>query len=194
MTPTPKDLEAPRRPDAGAIATALWGSAIDAFVKTILVVVMGNVALGMLGGIFSAMTPSSPPFLPKISGSHTDPDASLMHTWWSAAHEHQFAIVYVILFALGVRTRLFPGSDEAATTETRFQKISNQFSSNWFSLIVGNAFGALISAIVIYFAEMFAGGFLFKLMLAALLPGIKSIATLIFGNAIVNFFGGVFDW
>lgn len=194
MTPRPKDLEVPRQPDRVTLADALWGTATDAFVKTILVVVMGNVALGILGGIFSEMMPSSPPFLPKTSGGHTNPDASLMHTWWSAAHEHQFAIVYVILLALGARARLFPAAAETATTETRFQKISNKFSGSWFSLIVGNAFGALISAIVIYFAEMFAGSFLFKLLLAAILPAIKSIATFIFGRTIVNFVGGMFDW
>ena len=194
MNRTPKDLEV-ARPDAATIGQALWSSAIDALVKTFLVVVMGNVALGILGGIFSAMTPSSPPFIPKTSGSHTNPDASLMHTWWSAAHEHQFAIVYVILFALGVRTRLFPATGEAATTETRFQKISDHFSQNWFRLIVGNAFGALISAIVIYFVETFTGTrFLVNLLLAAIVPGIKAVGTFIFGTSIVNFVGGMFDW
>jgi hypothetical protein len=199
MTQTPKDLEVTRRPDGGTVADALWRSAVDALVKTFLVVVMGNVALGILGGIFNAMTPSWPPFLNRTSGDHADSNSSLMHSWWSAAHEHQFAIVYVILFALGVRTRLaavFPGATgEAATTETRFQKIGVHFSENWFRLIVGNAFGALISAIVIYFVETFTGtSFLIKLLLAAILPVVKAIATFILGSRIVTFIGGMFDW
>ena len=199
MTQTPKDLELTRRANAATVGDALWRSAIDALVKTILVVVMGNVALGILGGIFSVMTPSSPPFLAGTSGSHADSNFSLMHSWWSAAHEHQFAIVYVIFFGLGVRVRLAAvfagGTGETATIETRFQKISVQFSESWFRLIVGNAFGALISAIVIYFVEMFTGAsFLIKLLLAAILPGVKAIATLILGASIVNFVGGMFDW
>jgi hypothetical protein len=195
MTPTPDDLEVTRETDTGSFGNALWRIAMDTFVKTILIVVMGNVALGILGGIFSEMIPSSPPFLPKTSGGHTNPDASLMHTWWSAAHEHQFAIVYVILFALGARARLFPATDETATTETRFQKISDHFSRNWFRLIVGNAFGALISAIVIYFVENFTGTrILIGLLLAAILPGVKAVATFIFGSTIVNFVDGMFDW
>jgi branched-subunit amino acid ABC-type transport system permease component len=60
---------------------------------------------------------------------------------------------------------------------------------------VGNAFGALISAIVIYLVEMFTGtSFLIKLLLAAILPGVKAIATFIFGASIVNFVGSTLDW
>jgi hypothetical protein len=128
------------------VGNALWSSAVDAFVKTILMLVMGNVALAILGGIFRAMTPSTPPFLAYNSGAHADSNSSSMRTWWSAAHEHQFAIVYVILFAICARTRLiavFPGATgQTAMTEAHFQKISVQFSENWFRLIVGNAFGA----------------------------------------------------
>jgi hypothetical protein len=199
MNQTPKDLEVTPRPGGGTVGDAIWGSAIDALVKTILIVVMGNVALGILGGIFNAMTPSWPPFLNRTSGDHVDSNSSLMHSWWSAAHEHQFAIVYVIVFALGVRTRLIgvsPGATgESAVTETRFQRIGIHFSENWFRLIVGNAFGALISAIVIYFVETFTGTrFLVNLILAAVLPAVKAIATFILGNRIVNLVGGMFDW
>jgi hypothetical protein len=199
MNQTPKELDVTPPPHGGRVGDAIWESAIDAFVKTILVVVMGNVAMGILGGIFSEMMPSAPPFLNRTSGSHPDSNSSLIHSWWSAAHEHQFAIVYVILFALGVRTRLaavFPGATgETAMTETRFQKIGVHFSENWFQLIVGNAFGALISAIVIYFVETFTGtSFLIKLLLAAILPVVKAVGTFILGGRIVNFIGGMFDW
>jgi len=199
MNQTPKDLEVTPRPDGGTVGEPIWESAIDALVKTILIVVMGNVALGILGGIFNAMTPSWPPFLNRTSGGHADSNSSPMHSWRLAAHEHQFAIVYVILFALGLRTRLaavFPGATgETAMTETRFQKMGVHFSENWFRLIVGNAFGALISAIVIYFVETFTGtSFLIKLLLAAILPAVKAVGTFILGNRIVNFIGGVFDW
>lgn len=160
---------------------------------------MGNVALGILGGIFSAMTPSAPPFLPNNFGAHANSNSSPMRTWWSAAHEHQFAIVYVILFAICARTQLiavFPGATgQTAMTETRFQKISVRFSENWFRLIVGNAFGALISAIVLYFVESFTGTrFLVNLVLAIVLPTIKTIATFVFGARIVDFVGGTFAW
>jgi len=60
MSQTPKDLEVTPRPGEATVGNALWRSAVEAFGKAILVVVMGNVALGILGGIFSEMMPSSP--------------------------------------------------------------------------------------------------------------------------------------
>jgi hypothetical protein len=45
MTPIARDVESPRRPAGGAIGNVLWSSAVDAFVKTMLILVMGNVAL-----------------------------------------------------------------------------------------------------------------------------------------------------
>jgi hypothetical protein len=199
MIPTSNGVETPSRRSSETIGTALWSSAIDAFVKTILVLVMGNLTLGILGGIFSAMTPSAPPFFANNPGAHSNSNSSLMRTWWSGAHEHQFAIVYMILFALGARTRLlalFPGAtSQTVATETRFQKISVRLCQDWFRLIVGNAFGALISAIVIYFVETFTGTrFLVTLLLAAVLPGVKAMATFVVGSRIVNFVGGMFNW
>jgi hypothetical protein len=44
MTPIARDVESPRRA-AGAIGNVLSSSAIDAFVKTILILMMGNVVL-----------------------------------------------------------------------------------------------------------------------------------------------------
>jgi len=200
MPPIPKSLGTSSRVDGGAIGNVLWSSAVDAFVKTILVLVMGNIALGILGGIFSEMMPSAPPFLSSNPHPETGSNSvSIMHVWWSAAHEHQFVIVYVILFALTAGTRVlavFPGAGgESSAAETRFQRISGNLSKNWFRLIVGNAFGALISAIVIYFVETFTGTrILVNLLLAATLPATKAIATFLFGSAIVNFVGGVFGW
>jgi len=199
MSQAPTDLEVTSRRDRGTVGDALWSSAIDALVKTTLIVVMGNVALGILGGIFSAMMPSAPTFLIGTSAGHADSNISLMHSWWSVAHKHQFAIVYVIVFALCARARIIavsPGATgETSVAETRFQKISVHFSENWFGLVVGNAFGALISAIVIYFIETFTGtSFLIKLLLAAILPAVKGIATFILGSRIVNFIGDMFNW
>jgi hypothetical protein len=45
MTPTARDVESLRRAAGGAIGNVLWSSAIDVFVKTILILVMGNVVL-----------------------------------------------------------------------------------------------------------------------------------------------------
>jgi hypothetical protein len=200
VTPITKGLGAPTRPTSGKVVDALWSSAIDAFVKTILILVMANIALAILGGIFGAMTPSPPPFLAGISGSQTNSNSSgILHKWWSSAHEHQFAIVFAILFAVYARMRLIPvfggTTGEATVAPTRLQNISNQLSKDWFRLIIGNAFGALVSAIVLYLVETFTGTkLLVNLLLAVILPAIKAVATFALGSSIVNFIGGLLEW
>src|SRR5947209_7842585 len=199
MTPTAKALEVPPRPTSAKVVDALRSSAIDAFVKTILILVMGNIAVGILGAIFSSMTPSLPPFLAGISVPQSNSSSSgMLHKWWSSAHEHQFAIVFTILFAVYARMRLmavFCITGEASIIPTRLQKIRNRLSEDWFRLIIGNAFGALVSAIVLYFVENFTGTrILFNLLLAAILPAINAVATLVLGSGIVNFIGGLFSW
>jgi hypothetical protein len=200
MTPTWKGLEAPPRLTPVTIGGALWTSAIDAFVKTILMLVMGSIALGLLGGIFSAMAPSLPPFLAGHANSEAHFNSfSTLHQWWSAAQEHEFAIVYLIMFVLCARVRLAPIlpslAGDATISETRLQKIGLQLSKNWFRLIVTNAFNALISAMVLYFVENFTGTkLLLNLLLATVLPAISTMATFVFGSAIVNFISGTLAW
>ena len=161
---------------------------------------MANIALAILGRIFGSMTPSPPPFLAGISRSQSNSNSSgILHKWWSSAQGHQFAIVFAILFAVYARMRLIrvfcSTTSEAYITPTRLQKISNQLSKDWFRLIIGNAFGALVSAIVLYFVETFTGTrFLVNLLVAAILPAIKTVATFVLGSGIVNFIGGLITW
>lgn len=195
-----KGLEPPVRPTPGTIVNALWSSAIDAFVKTILLLVMGNVALALLGGVFHAMAPSAPPFLAGHSGVQTDANsASIVHYWWSLVRNHQFLIVYAIMLLVMLRTRLIgviPGLPVLIPLpETRLQKVGAQISKNWFRLIIGNAFGALTTAIVVYFVERFTGAqILLGLLLAATLPALTAMATFVVGSPVVNFIGGLFAW
>lgn len=198
MSPTAKGFEEPRQPTSESSFDAIWSSAIDAFVKTILILVMGNVALGILGGIFSAMTPTLPGFLHSGSAENVN-SSSTLHEWWSSVHEHQFIIIYSILFVVFVRMRLARIYPQLAGSSSwggiRLQKISVRLSKDWFHLIVGNAFGALISAIVLYFVGNFTGvRLLFNLVLAAILPTIQAVATFIFGATVTNFLGGLISW
>ncbi|HEY6228390.1 MAG TPA: hypothetical protein VI282_14820, partial [Verrucomicrobiae bacterium] len=197
MTPTRKGLEKPPGPASAGPFDAIWSSAIDAFVKAILILVMGNVALGIVGGIFSAMAPSLPEFLTVHSGSsETVNSSSALHNWWSSVHEHQFIIVYSILFLALLHMRLariYPRlAGRFMLGGIQLEKISVRLSKDWFHLIVGNAFGALVSAIVLYFVENFAGArLLLNLLLAAILPTVQAAAAFIFGAALTNFIGGL---
>jgi hypothetical protein len=194
-----KDLAGTCRLTPARLVNVLWESAIDAFVKSIVLLVMGSIALELMDGIFGEMAPSRPSFLVGDSGPGATSNSSILHRWWASAHEHQFLIIFAILFVLCLRTRLVPavsgGAGQPQLKPTRVQKLSSQLSKEWFRLFVGNAFGALISAIVIYFAETFTGTrFLFNLLLAAVAPTLKAIAAWVFGATVVNFVGGFFDW
>lgn len=198
MTPTPKGLEKLPRRTSESPFDAILSSAIDAFVKAILILVMGNVALGILGGIFSEMAPTLPAFL--MSGSRESANSSsVLHNWWSSVHEHQFVIIYSILFVALLHIRLARIFPQLAGRFTwggiHLKKISVRLSNDWFHLIVGNAFGALVSAIVLYFVENFTGARLFfNLVLAAILPAIQAVTNFIFGATVTNFLGGLISW
>jgi hypothetical protein len=159
---------------------------------------MGSIAVGLIGAIFKEMAPSVPPFLTAHSSPGATSNSSVLQRSWPSVHEHEFLIVFVAFFALCARTRLASAglgvAGQREITETRLRKLGTQVSKDWFQLFVGNAFGALVSAIVIYFVESFTGGFLLKLLLAAVIPALKAIAIAIFGSAVVSFVGGLFDW
>jgi hypothetical protein len=198
-SPITKTLEEPLRLTPAKVANILWASAVDAFVKAIILLVMGNIALGLIGAIFKEMAPSAPPFLAGHSNPQTDSNSSsVLHRSWASIREHEFLIIFAVFFVLCARTRLasagFGIAGQTQITETRFQKLSGQVSKDWFRLFVGNAFGALVSAVVIYFVQSFTEGFLLKLLLAAVIPTLKTMAVFVFGSAVVNFVGGLFDW
>lgn len=160
---------------------------------------MGSIALGLIGAIFKEMAPSVPPFLAGRSSPGTTSNSSILHRSWASVHEHEFLIVFAVFFVLCVRTRLATAglaiAGQTQITETRLQKLSAQVSRDWFRLFVGNAFGALVSAIVIYLVQSFTGaGFLLNLLLAAVIPGLRTIAIFVFGSALVDFVGGLLAW
>jgi hypothetical protein len=160
---------------------------------------MGSIALGLMGAILKEMTPSAPPFLAgHFSSQPNSHSSSVLHRSWASIRHNEFLIVFAVFFVLCARAQLASEgvgiAGQTQLTETRFQKLSTQVSKDWFRLFVGNAFGALVSAIVIYFVESFTGGFLLKLLLAAVIPGLKTIAVFVFGSAVINFVGGLLDW
>jgi len=48
---------------APTFPSVIWGSAIEAAWKTIVLLVLGNIAIGLVSDIFHDMTPSLPPVL-----------------------------------------------------------------------------------------------------------------------------------
>jgi hypothetical protein len=155
----------------------VWGSAVDAFVKSILVMVFGNLILGIAGGIFGQMTPSAPPGFgsqPEAESTSSIPWAS----WRGGLREHQFLVVFVVVLVSTIWARLTSGegNGEKSQRVARLGRMRRHFSKDWFGLIVGNALGAMISAMVLNWVQQFTPTkLLFGWLLGSLWTGLQGL-------------------
>lgn len=138
------------------VQAAVWSSAVDAFVKSILVIVFGSIILGIAGGIFGEMTPSVPP------GFGTKPEAEATSSipwalWRDGFRQHQFPIVFLAVFGLTLWRRLTRTERDDGQVEgaSRAERMRRHLSGDWFGLIVGNALVAMISAMVLNWVQQF---------------------------------------
>jgi hypothetical protein len=144
-------------PGSGNIYSVLWDCAVQSFVKAILIWVLGGVAVGIAGGIWKQMTPALPPAI----GRSWSPEAEATSQWnvWSFFLQHRFAIIFSTLFGLklwSILVRNGRSSIVATAQPNHMLRIGKLLSEDWFSLIVGNAFGALISVMVLAWVQKFS--------------------------------------
>lgn len=183
--------------DPPGISGVLWESALDSFVRTILVLVFGSVVIGLLGGLLHDMFPSAPP---GVSGE-TPSISRLLSRWdesWSWFEGHRFLIIFCVVFGLTVRMRLKAGQcsrDGALRPPTRARRMGRKISQDWFGMIVGNAFGAFISATVIVWVQQFsATNWVLRSIWSAFGPAIQSFSNAVLGPARVDALQGWLDW
>ncbi len=174
----------------------LLGSAIESFFTTIMVLVLGSIAVGMLGGIFHQMTPTPPP------GFVTKPEAegtvfSSLFAWGASFREHRLLVVFLLIFLPTAWCRLF-GNDHMTGTgspSTRMAKVRKKLLGDWFSLIIVNAFVAMICALVLAWTQRFT---LTKILLGWLLqsvvPALQSVANLLLGHSRADSLQAWFHW
>ena len=139
-----------------------WETAWEAAIQAFLALLLGTIALGIVGDIFKDMTPSPPPGFGGTPQLEADP-AVHRHTTHGAGHEwsllnaQHFWALAVILFVLGMWRRLRQANDASVPqVTTRRQKIFNNLSEDWFGLVVSNAFGAMVSAMVLVWVQRFS--------------------------------------
>src|SRR5262249_15753681 len=78
---------------------------------------------------------------------------------------------------------------------THAQRIGKHLSENWFGLIVGNAFGALISAMVVVWVQQFSTWYwILHLLLDSIASSGHTVGTAVFGNNGANAIGSWFGW
>jgi hypothetical protein len=161
------------------VPAILWECALDAFIKSILATVFGGIAISLAGIVWHKMAPSAPPgFSPKPEAEARSPGT--WSNWEATFKRNQFVIVFVVIFGLTLWGRL--GSSHQITCPSRLHKIGKQVSEQWFRLIVINAFGAMISAVVVVWAGQFTlTKLLFGWLVHSVVVGVENVVHQLFG-------------
>jgi len=137
------------------LPSILWATAVDAFVKTLLVLVLGQVTISVVGGIWHDMTPTMPPGI----GFETHGEKGSASVWkpleTSLKHKGPYFLCAVFFVLLGWQ-RLAGAGEREGEPATRTKKILKRVSEDWFGLIVWNGFGALISAMILVWVPQFS--------------------------------------
>lgn len=189
--PTP-----PAAPGPARIAAVLWESALQSLVRTILILAFGSAVIGVLGGVLKDMVPSAPP---GLSGDAPSVSRLFSH-WndsWSWLQAHRFLIVFFVLFGLTVRMRLAGRAAQVrgSSRATRTRRIGRRISQDWFGVIIGNAFAALISATVFVGIQQFSGtSWLLHSLWSLIGPAIQTVSNAVLGPARVDALQGWLDW
>ncbi len=178
------------------VLAAMWESVVDAFVKSILVLLFGSIAIGLVSGIWRQMTPSTPPGFSNKPELESTPSTS-GHSWEAALDRHRFLIVFGVIFAATLWIRLMslhhPG--EEARRGSRLQRIGRRLAGQWFGLIIVNAFGALITAMVLaWFQRFTVTKMLFGWLLDSVVAGIQNALNALPGASGADAFKAWCNW
>ena len=196
MTPPVDSAPLPPEPVRERMVAVLWASAVEALGNAVIVSVLGSVALSLVGSLVEDMAPTLPPFLtghsPPASGG-----SSLARGWWGPLKQHGFGILWALFFVHAVWVRLAGSRSESEPrgAAVRARRVLARFSADWFGLIVGNAFGALLSALVLSWIPQFSFyQMLWGWLLEPLLGALHTLATHLFGPARMDSLDGLLSW
>jgi hypothetical protein len=106
-------------------------------------------------------------------------------------------IVFTIIFAVQASGRLFgrPQQNAQPGKQSRLQKIGQELSENWYSLIVANAFGAMVGAMILVWVQKFSlSQILWGWILHSIVPPLHDLAAHIFGASGTDAIGRWFSW
>src|SRR5689334_18112338 len=155
MTPAVKEQPRCSQENFARLPSILWKTAVEAAVKTFLTLVLGQVAISIIGGIWQDMTPSMPP------GMNLEVDKESASAWktWEPSLRHKGPyFLFGMFFVLLLWHRLAQGAQtkQQSKLAKKTRKVLKRFSKEWFVLIVSNAFVAMISAMVLAWIPQFS--------------------------------------
>ena len=76
MTPAVKDQPQSSEPAFARLPAILWKTAVEAAIKTFLTLLLGQIAINIIGGIWHDMTPSAPPGMSASAWKGWEPSLS----------------------------------------------------------------------------------------------------------------------
>jgi len=157
--------------------------AFNAVAQGFIVLVLGGIAVSILGGLLHDKIPSAPPGL----GGSINPGAVTAAAWHSVsgvAKANRLWIISAIFFAQAMWIRFYPQSDKKSSSRAakRLSHAFSELSSNWFSLLIGNAFVASVTAVLVVFAGNFS---VTKILLHTFLGGFVDWLTRL-GGAVIG--------
>lgn len=115
----------------------ILGVAIESAVQAFVVIILGEVAISIVGGIAEDMLPSAPPGFERAEST------GHWSAWKGFFSTNLFWIVFGVLFVAGLRQRFFPRTAAAGRKPSRWQRISQRASEHWFGSLITNAFIAM---------------------------------------------------
>jgi hypothetical protein len=193
MTPPSQPSQPHGNVGLEGIIDVLLDSAVEAAVQTFLVLLMGGIALSIVGGLVEDMIPSPPPGLASAeSKSHS----SSPH-WGSSFSQHKVPIVFTVIFIVQISRRFYGKrqQNQEPRRQSRMERVYHELSENWFSLIVGNAFGAMIGAMVLGWIQKFSlSQILWSWILHSIAPPLHELGQRIFGTSGTDAIGRWFSW
>jgi ABC-type Fe3+-siderophore transport system permease subunit len=186
-----------RPPEALTFARAteiLWESAWEALILAFLVLAFGSIAFGLVSGVWREMSPSLPPGLTGEPKLEAEGSASALS--FSFFRQNRLGLIFLVLFSGIAAGRLlkYSGSEHQRRAAAQVGRILRRVSNQWLSLVVINAFLALVGVIIIEFSQQFTLTQLLWNTLGDLVrAGLQAIATL-FPAGAVSFVEGFVAW
>ena len=194
MTPVVQQQPQSSQPIFAELPSILWKTAVEAAVKTFLTLLLGHIAISIIGGILHDMTPSAPP---GMSFKMDKGSASAWNAWEPSLRHKGPYLLFGVFFVLLAWHRLAQGSQEKPQSKLakRTRKVLRRFSEDWFGLIVSNAFVAMVSAMVLTWIPQFSWWqAVWHWVLADIGSAFQTAAEHVFGNKRTEGMRAWFDW
>ncbi len=112
--------------------------------------IFGGIALSFAGAFTGDMIPTPPPLL-RDAFAAPGPHPAAAIAWWSVVKGHAFAAFFLLFFLHSLWAGFFgqgklAGDDDQAG---RLGKALKNLRENWFEIIIGNAIGAWVIAVLL---------------------------------------------